>query len=254
MGYVTQAVDEYWERFTRKEKSKNMKKIILVLLVMLILLGCSTVYTSLRNEREGEQGAYELLVADEQVILDAAYDAIWNTFPNTAISSLTGKERGFTFYTQPLLDRTVFKLVIERVSGLTEEGKNVVGYYYSIYSHGTQFWVESRYVGPLRAEFKKTLTGRGVTFVRAHSIKIGLSSATEKPIPSTPITPSSVATKIATVTWTSANIRSGAGDEFPVLTIVNRGERLTIIGEREEWFNVRLEDGKEGWIKSIAVK
>jgi len=65
---------------------------------------------------------------------------------------------------------------------------------------------------------------------------------------------SSSTTTVVTVTWTSANIRSGAGDEFSVLTTVNRGERLTIIGERGEWFNIRLEDGTEGWIKSRAVK
>lgn len=66
--------------------------------------------------------------------------------------------------------------------------------------------------------------------------------------------PSSGTTTVVTVTWTSANIRSGAGNEFPVLTTVNKVDRLTIIGERGEWFNVRLEDGKEGWINSRVVK
>jgi hypothetical protein len=66
--------------------------------------------------------------------------------------------------------------------------------------------------------------------------------------------PSSGTTTVVTVTWTSANIRSGAGNEFPVLTTVNKGDKLTIIGERGEWFNVQLEDGKEGWINSRVVK
>ena len=66
--------------------------------------------------------------------------------------------------------------------------------------------------------------------------------------------PSSGTTTVVTVTWTSANIRSGAGNEFPVLMTVNKGDKLTIIGERGEWFNVRLEDGKEGWINSRALK
>jgi uncharacterized protein YgiM (DUF1202 family) len=64
---------------------------------------------------------------------------------------------------------------------------------------------------------------------------------------------SSGTTAIITVTWTSANIRSGAGHEYPALMTVNKGDKLTIIGERGEWFNVRLEDGKEGWIDSRAV-
>jgi uncharacterized protein YgiM (DUF1202 family) len=68
------------------------------------------------------------------------------------------------------------------------------------------------------------------------------------------IPPSSGTTTVVTVTWTSANIRSGAENEFPVLMTVNKGDKLTVIGERGEWFNVRLEDGKEGWINSRAVK
>ena len=76
-------------------------------------------------------------------------------------------------------------------------------------------------------------------------------SAPGKPVPSTP---ASATTNILTVTWTSANIRSGAGNEFLVVTTVKKGDRLTAIGELREWFNVRLEDGKEGWINSRVVK
>jgi len=72
----------------------------------------------------------------------------------------------------------------------------------------------------------------------------------------TPIPLSSGTTKIVivTVTWTFVNIRSGAGNEFPVVTTVKQGDRLTVIGEQQEWLNVRLEDGKEGWINSRVVK
>lgn len=66
--------------------------------------------------------------------------------------------------------------------------------------------------------------------------------------------PSSGTTTVVIVTWTSANIRSGAGNEFPLVTTVKQGDKLTVIGESGEWFNVRLEDGKEGWIKSGVVK
>jgi hypothetical protein len=76
----------------------------------------------------------------------------------------------------------------------------------------------------------------------------------EKPITTAPVTPTSGTTNIVTVTWTSANIRSGAGNSFPAVTTVKQGDRLSVIGEHGEWFNVRLEDGKEGWIKSGAVE
>ena len=73
-------------------------------------------------------------------------------------------------------------------------------------------------------------------------------------ITSTPVTPASGTINILTVTWTSANIRSGAGNEFPVVKTVKQGDKLTVVGEDREWFNVRLEDGKEGWINSRVVK
>jgi hypothetical protein len=72
----------------------------------------------------------------------------------------------------------------------------------------------------------------------------------DKSTTSAPTTSSTV----VTVTWTSTNIRSGAGNEFPVVTTVKQGDRLTVIGEHGEWFNVRLEDGKDGWINSGVVK
>ncbi len=76
----------------------------------------------------------------------------------------------------------------------------------------------------------------------------------EKPITSTPTIPPSGTATVVTVIWTSADIRSGAGNEFPIVMTVDKGDKLTVIGERGEWFNVRLEDGKEGWINSEAVK
>jgi hypothetical protein len=59
---------------------------------------------------------------------------------------------------------------------------------------------------------------------------------------------------IVTVIWTSANIRSGAGNEFPNVTTVKQGDKLTLIGEKGDWFNVRLENGQEGWISNSVVK
>ena len=64
--------------------------------------------------------------------------------------------------------------------------------------------------------------------------------------------PSSGTINVVTVIW--ANIRSDPGFEFPVVKEVKQGEKLTIIGEHGEWFNVRLEDGKEGWINRRVVK
>lgn len=60
--------------------------------------------------------------------------------------------------------------------------------------------------------------------------------------------------KIVTVTWTSAIIRSGVGNDYPVVTSVNQGDKLTVIGESGEWLNVQLENNKQGWISNRVVK
>jgi hypothetical protein len=61
-------------------------------------------------------------------------------------------------------------------------------------------------------------------------------------------------TDFVVVTGTSANIRTGAGNEFPIVTMVNQGAKLTLLGEYGKWFNVRLENGQEGWINSRFVQ
>jgi len=75
----------------------------------------------------------------------------------------------------------------------------------------------------------------------------------ETPKISAPATPPP-RTNFVTVSGTSANIRSGAGNEFSIVTIVKQGDKLTFLGEYGEWFNVRLENGQEGWINSRFVK
>lgn len=152
-----------------KIKNKYLWKIALLVLIV-ILSGCATTYSSLKGDSTGSTG-YELIIADENDVLDAAYDAIQNRFPGTIISTLAGKEKGFTFYTQPALDRTTYKFLIEKATATIENGKTVTGYYYSIYAQGTQFFVGSRYVEPLIQEFKRMLKKKGVTLMLVQAIK-----------------------------------------------------------------------------------
>jgi hypothetical protein len=79
-------------------------------------------------------------------------------------------------------------------------------------------------------------------------------TATQEPTTSIPVTPPIIGEKIVTVSWTFANIRSGAGGDHPVVATVKQGDKLTVIGESGEWFNVLLESGQQGWISNGVVE
>jgi len=43
-------------------------------------------------------------------------------------------------------------------------------------------------------------------------------------------------------------LRTGAGRGYPVFLVVERGETITVLKRRTDWFKVRTKDGKEGWV------
>lgn len=75
----------------------------------------------------------------------------------------------------------------------------------------------------------------------------------ERPKTSIPITPLT-GSNIVILTGTFANIRSGAGNEFSIVTTLKQGDKLILLGEYGEWFNVRFENGQEGWINGKFIK
>ncbi|WP_125604435.1 N-acetylmuramoyl-L-alanine amidase [Lapidilactobacillus bayanensis] len=50
------------------------------------------------------------------------------------------------------------------------------------------------------------------------------------------------------------NIRKGPGLAYDVSGQVKKGQRLTIISERNEWYQVRISDNQVGWVASWLVK
>ena len=146
---------------------KKNTELFSVTLILLLIVGCATTYNSIDDS---DKSGYEIIVAEEKIILDAAYEAISNTFPKTIITSLAGKEKGFSFFTQPLLDRTTFKFLINEVSATLQDNKDIRGFTYSIYTYGTQWFVNPRYVEPLKDNFRSTLMQKNVTLKKASSI------------------------------------------------------------------------------------
>ncbi len=50
------------------------------------------------------------------------------------------------------------------------------------------------------------------------------------------------------------DVRSGPGDTNPQLAEIHEGLKLTVLGEREDWLQVRLPNGLTGWVKEADVE
>ncbi len=81
-------------------------------------------------------------------------------------------------------------------------------------------------------------------------------AAAPAPAPSAPPAPATPQAEENTVEvmGSSVNIRSGPGTNYGIIGSVKRGERLVLLGESGNWFQVRMPDGKEGWIFNRLVK
>lgn len=56
------------------------------------------------------------------------------------------------------------------------------------------------------------------------------------------------------VTGSTVNIRSGPGTSHGIIGSVRRGDRLSLLGESGNWYQIRLPDGREGWIFNKLVR
>jgi SH3 domain protein len=50
------------------------------------------------------------------------------------------------------------------------------------------------------------------------------------------------------------NLRTGAGTTFRIVGSVTSGDRVDILGRENNWTQIRLEDGKRGWIPAGYLK
>src|SRR5262245_39931427 len=70
-------------------------------------------------------------------------------------------------------------------------------------------------------------------------------------------TPTLTPTVSGIVAWLQpVNVREGPDVNFNILTSINPGTGVIVIGQNPEgtWLNVRLEDGREGWMSSRLVR
>jgi hypothetical protein len=52
-----------------------------------------------------------------------------------------------------------------------------------------------------------------------------------------------------------ANFREGPGTKAKILRVLRKGTPVIVLEEKDQWFRVRLDDGREGWIaESVAAE
>ena len=57
-----------------------------------------------------------------------------------------------------------------------------------------------------------------------------------------------------TVTASQAHVRAGPNTTFSPVTVVARGAVFPLLGSRQGWHQIRLEDGRTGWIAGSIVR
>jgi len=76
------------------------------------------------------------------------------------------------------------------------------------------------------------------------------------PAPASPLPPPSErsaapGTPAASVLYVGvqrANFREGPDLKFRILAVLTKGTKLTVLEKSSQWYRVRLDDGKEGWV------
>jgi hypothetical protein len=59
---------------------------------------------------------------------------------------------------------------------------------------------------------------------------------------------------VGTVTGSGVNVRAGPGTQYAILTQVDMGTEVTVLGVEDGWARVRLADGREGYISTQFVE
>lgn len=49
-------------------------------------------------------------------------------------------------------------------------------------------------------------------------------------------------------------LRTGPGRGYPIFHVVDRGEKVDVLKQRTDWYRVRTENGKEGWVDRAQME
>ncbi|MFI5398743.1 MAG: SH3 domain-containing protein [Candidatus Binatia bacterium] len=54
--------------------------------------------------------------------------------------------------------------------------------------------------------------------------------------------------------WQQPGARSQGSEEADIIATLKRGARVDVVGEKDQWYQVVLPDGKEGWMERHAFE
>ncbi|ERI95681.1 NlpC/P60 family protein [Clostridiales bacterium oral taxon 876 str. F0540] len=59
---------------------------------------------------------------------------------------------------------------------------------------------------------------------------------------------------VGTVTASKLNVRSGPSTSYSIMHLLWQGNRVKVIGESGNWYQIRLSDGRTGWVSKSYLK
>lgn len=108
----------------------------------------------------------------------------------------------------------------------------------------TKSYVDSKF-NDLMKEINLLKTQNKVMLEEIANLKKQITTLTGKPTTST---------QTGVVTSSSLNMRSGPGTNFAIIRTLTLGTEFTVIKKEGDWLQIRLKDGREGWVHSGYVR
>jgi len=108
----------------------------------------------------------------------------------------------------------------------------------------TKSYVDGKY-DELMKEINLLKAQNKVILEEIANLKKQIATLTAKPTTST---------QTGVVTASSLNMRSGPGTNFAIIRTLTLGTEFTVIKKEGDWLQIKLKDGKEGWVHSGYVK
>ena len=141
---------------------------IFVVAISLVVAACTTNYSTLRATGSDDPTA-ELVIGDESEVVASIEEGIHKTFPAANVAK--GADQSFSWYHQPLLDRTTYRLTLRSATGDSGDGKPVTGFYFVVDTSGTQGLVEVRYLNSLKEAIYQEYGRNGLALVRVQNVQ-----------------------------------------------------------------------------------